>query len=80
MMAVCTKDRSATVSEAAVHSAKGVAAAGRRDSALLSSISLGGVPTVLPDVRDFVVEDHGWMTDQDFTNFLPWRRRFPGRI
>ena len=38
--------------------------------ALLSSISFGGFPTVLPDVRNFVVATHGWMTDQDFTNFF----------
>jgi hypothetical protein len=31
--------------------------------ALLSSISFGGFPTVLPDVRNFVVIAHGWMTD-----------------
>jgi chromate transporter len=38
--------------------------------ALLSSISFGGFPTVLPDVRDFVVASHGWMTDQEFSNFF----------
>jgi membrane carboxypeptidase/penicillin-binding protein PbpC len=31
---------------------------------LVSSISFGGFPTVLPDVRNFVVGTHGWMTDQ----------------
>ena len=39
--------------------------------ALLSSISFGGFPTVLPDVRNFVVGTHSWMTDQDFANISP---------
>jgi chromate transporter len=46
--------------------------------ALLSSISFGGFPTVLPDVRDFVVANHGWMTDQDFTNFFALAQAVPG--
>jgi chromate transporter len=46
--------------------------------ALLSSISFGGFPTVLPDVRDFVVANHGWMTNQDFTNFFALAQTVPG--
>ena len=46
--------------------------------ALLSSISFGGFPTVLPDVRDFVVADHGWVTDQEFTNFFALAQAIPG--
>jgi chromate transporter len=46
--------------------------------AMLSSISFGGFPTVMPDVRDFVVADHGWMTDQDFTNFFALAQAVPG--
>jgi chromate transporter len=46
--------------------------------ALLSSISFGGFPTVLPDVRDFVVANHGWMTNQDFTNFFALAQAVPG--
>jgi chromate transporter len=46
--------------------------------AFLSSISFGGFPTVLPDVRDFVVADHGWMTNQDFTNFFALAQAVPG--
>jgi hypothetical protein len=38
--------------------------------AIVSSISFGGFPTVLPDVRAFVVSTHGWITDQDFGNGL----------
>ena len=46
--------------------------------ALLSSISFGGFPTVLPAVRDFVVGNHGWMTDQDFSNFFALAQAVPG--
>jgi chromate transporter len=46
--------------------------------ALLSSISFGGFPTVLPDVRDFVVASHGWMTDQEFSNFFALAQAVPG--
>jgi chromate transporter len=46
--------------------------------ALLSSISFGGFPTVLPDVRDFVVVNHGWMTNQDFANFFALAQAVPG--
>ena len=37
--------------------------------AVLSSISFGGFPTVLPDVHDFAVAK-GWVTDQEFANFF----------
>ena len=46
--------------------------------ALLSSISFGGFPTVLPDVRNFVVATHGWMTDEEFTNFFALAQAAPG--
>jgi chromate transporter len=46
--------------------------------ALLSSISFGGFPTVLPDVRNFVVATHGWMTDQEFANFFAMSQAIPG--
>ena len=46
--------------------------------ALLSSISFGGFPTVLPDVRNFVVASHGWMTNQDFANFFALAQAVPG--
>ena len=46
--------------------------------ALLSSISFGGFPTVLPDVRNFVVATHGWVTDQEFTNFFALAEAIPG--
>jgi len=47
--------------------------------ALVSSISFGGFPTVLPDVRNFVVAAHGWATDQEFANWTPPRTAFSGR-
>jgi chromate transporter len=46
--------------------------------ALLSAISFGGFPTVLPDVRAFVVTAHGWMTDQDFANIFAMAQAIPG--
>ena len=46
--------------------------------ALLSSISFGGFPTVLPDVRNFVVVTHGWVTDQEFANFFAMAQAIPG--
>src|SRR5215472_1473771 len=38
--------------------------------AWVSSISFGGFPTVLPDLRDFVVGTHRWMTNQEFANLF----------
>jgi chromate transporter len=46
--------------------------------AMVSSISFGGFPTVLPDVRNFVVGTHGWMTDQDFANIFAMAQSIPG--
>jgi chromate transporter len=46
--------------------------------ALVSSISFGGFPTVLSDVRNFVVATHGWMTDQEFANFFAIAQSIPG--
>jgi chromate transporter len=46
--------------------------------ALLSSISFGGFPTVLPDLRDFVVATHGWVTDQEFTSLFAMAQSIPG--
>jgi chromate transporter len=37
--------------------------------ALLSSISFGGFPTVLPDVHNFVAAN-GWVTDREFADFF----------
>jgi chromate transporter len=45
--------------------------------ALVSAISFGGIPSVLPDVRDFVV-GHGWVTDGEFANFFAIVQAVPG--
>jgi len=46
--------------------------------ALASSISFDGFPTVLPDVRNFVVGTHGWMTNQEFANLFAMAQSIPG--
>jgi len=45
--------------------------------AVLSSISFGGFPTVLPNVHDLAVAK-GWMTDQEFANFFAVSQVTPG--
>src|SRR5262245_22068751 len=45
--------------------------------AVLSSVSFGGFPTVLPDVHSFAVA-RGWMTDQEFANFFAVSQVMPG--
>ena len=46
--------------------------------ALLSLISFGGFPSVLPDLRDFVVGTNGWLTDRDFANCFAIVQAIPG--
>src|SRR5215510_7758708 len=46
--------------------------------ALLSAISFGGFPSVLPDVHDFVVTANGWLSDQDFANTFAVVQAIPG--
>ncbi len=46
--------------------------------ALVSSISFGGFPTVLPDVRNFVVATHHWLTDREFADFFAIAQSIPG--
>jgi chromate transporter len=45
--------------------------------ALMSSISFGGIPSVLPDIHDFVVTANGWLTDRDFSNFFALAQTIP---
>ena len=45
--------------------------------ALLSSISFGGFPTVLPDVRNLVTAN-GWVTDREFADFFAISQVVPG--
>jgi chromate transporter len=46
--------------------------------AAISSISFGGIPPVLPDIRHFVVTANAWLTDQDFANFFALAQTIPG--
>ena len=46
--------------------------------ALLALISFGGVPGVLPDLREFVVTTNGWLTDQEFANCFAIVQAIPG--
>jgi chromate transporter len=45
---------------------------------LLSSISFGGFPTVLPAVHNFVVSTHGWMSDREFADLFAISQAIPG--
>jgi chromate transporter len=46
--------------------------------ALLSIISFGGMASVLPDLRHFVVTANGWLTDREFANFFAIAQALPG--
>src|SRR5206468_6124698 len=46
--------------------------------ALLAIISFGGVPGVLPDLCEFVVNANGWLTDRDFANCFAIVQAVPG--
>jgi chromate transporter len=46
--------------------------------AVLSLISFGGIPAVLPEVRDFVVATHGWVSDREFANMFAVVQSMPG--
>ena len=44
----------------------------------LSLISFGGIPSVLPDLRHFVVVENGWLSDRDFANCFAIVQVLPG--
>ena len=46
--------------------------------ALVSSISFGGIPSVLPDIRNFVVTAQGWLTNREFANCFAVAQAIPG--
>jgi chromate transporter len=46
--------------------------------ALLSSISFGGIPSVLPDIRHLVVDAHHWVSDREFANYFAIVQAVPG--
>ena len=49
-----------------------------RHIALLSLISFGGAPGVLPDLHDFTVAMHGWISDRDFADCFAIVQAVPG--
>jgi len=46
--------------------------------ALLSLISFGGIPSVLPDIHNLVVVTKGWATDREFADFYAIAQAMPG--
>lgn len=46
--------------------------------ALLALISFGGVPGVLPDLREFVVVTHPWLSDREFGDCFAVVQAIPG--
>ncbi len=46
--------------------------------ALLSLITFGGFPSLLPDLHDFVVTTNGWVTDREFANYFGIVQAIPG--
>ena len=47
--------------------------------ALLSILSFGGVPSVLPDIRNYVVAANGWLTDREYANVFAIAQALPGQ-
>jgi len=46
--------------------------------ALLAIISFGGVPGVLPDLHNFVVDANDWLTDREFADCFAIVQAIPG--
>jgi chromate transporter len=46
--------------------------------AVLSLISFGGIPSVLPDIHNLVVVTKGWVTDREFADFYAIAQAMPG--
>ncbi|HLY44799.1 MAG TPA: chromate transporter [Stellaceae bacterium] len=44
----------------------------------LSAVSFGGIPAALPDLHDYVVRAHGWVSDRDFANAFGVVQAIPG--
>jgi len=61
-----------------VSDSPGATAALTAHLALISAISFGGIPGALPDLRNFVVEAHGWLSDRDFTDCFAVIQTIPG--
>jgi chromate transporter len=45
--------------------------------ALLSIISFGGIPAVLPDIHNYVIA-HGWLSDREFADDFAIAQALPG--
>jgi chromate transporter len=45
---------------------------------LLSLLAIGGVNTILPDLHRFVVLQHGWLTNEQFTALFALAQAAPG--
>lgn len=46
--------------------------------ALLSVVSVGGIPTVMPEMQRLVVEVEGWMSAREFTQLFAIAQAAPG--
>src|SRR6202040_1759555 len=46
--------------------------------ALLSLISFGGIPSILPGIHNLVVVTKGWATDREFADFYAIAQAMPG--
>jgi chromate transporter len=46
--------------------------------AVLSAVSFGGIPAILPDLHDFLVTTNGWISDRDFANCFAAIQTVPG--
>ena len=46
--------------------------------AVLSLISFGGIPSVLPDIHNLVVVTKSWVTDREFADLYAIARAMPG--
>jgi chromate transporter len=46
--------------------------------AVLSLISFGGIPSVLPDIHHLAVVANDWMTDREFADFFAIAQAMPG--
>jgi chromate transporter len=45
---------------------------------VLSLISFGGIPSVLPDIHHLAVVTKGWVTDREFADFFAIAQAMPG--
>ncbi len=46
--------------------------------ALLSFITVGGLPSIVPELHRLIVENNGWLTEQQFTDYFAISQAAPG--